>query len=278
MSVQFQLLRKILIRKFMTLYNSLVGELKKRNCTFCDAPEAWQMNIQDPATPIVEGMIFFHNYLMIFLITIGVLTLWMLWVAGNSFDEKTSGLLPQKFTHSSVLEIVWTILPAIALLLIAVPSFALLYSLDELIDPVLTLKVIGSQWFWSYEYSDFSTSDWGDSFGFDSYMVSTDDLVKGSFRLLEVDNRVLLPINTHIRVLVTATDVLHSWAVPSFGIKVDACPGRLSQAFIFIKREGVYYGQCSEICGVNHGFMPIVVKGVTVDSFTNWITAKLDNN
>jgi heme/copper-type cytochrome/quinol oxidase subunit 2 len=142
---------------------------------------------------------------------------------------------------------------------------------------MLTLKVIGSQWFWSYEYSDFSTSDWGDSLGFDSYMVSTDDLVKGSFRLLEVDNRVLLPINTHIRVLVTATDVLHSWAIPSFGIKVDACPGRLSQAFIFIKREGVYYGQCSEICGVNHGFMPIVIKGVSVDSFTNWITAKLDS-
>ena len=259
----------------MTFSNNLI---KKYFFTFCDAPEAWQMNLQDPATPVVEGMIFFHNYLMVFLITIGILTLWMLWVAVNSFGEKTSELLPQKFTHSSVLEIVWTILPAVALLFIAVPSFALLYSLDELIDPVLTLKVIGSQWFWSYEYSDFSTSDWGDSLGFDSYMVSTDDLVKGSFRLLEVDNRVLLPINTHIRVLVTATDVLHSWAIPSFGIKVDACPGRLSQAFIFIKREGVYYGQCSEICGVNHGFMPIVVKGVTVDSFTNWITAKLDND
>ena len=108
-------------------------------------------------------------------------------------------------------------------------------------------------------------------------MIATDDLNHGSFRLLEVDNRVVLPVNTHIRVLVTAADVLHSWAVPSFGIKVDACPGRLSQASLFIKREGVYYGQCSEICGVNHGFMPIVVKGVSVDTFVTWIAAKLDN-
>jgi len=258
----------------MTFFYNLI---KNNFLTFCDAPEAWQVGLQDPATPTVEGMLFFHNYLFSFLIAIGILTVWMLWVIIESFDEKVNKSLAQKFTHSSLLEIVWTILPAVALLFIAVPSFALLYSLDELIDPVLTLKVIGSQWFWSYEYSDFSTLDAGD-LNFDSYMVSTNDLVKGSFRLLEVDNRVVLPINTHIRVLVTATDVLHSWAIPSFGIKIDACPGRLSQSFIFLKREGVYYGQCSEICGVNHGFMPIVIKGVSVDSFTSWITAKLENN
>ena len=130
-------------------------------------------------------------------------------------------------------------------MLIAVPSFGLLYSLDELIDPTVTLKVVGHQWYWSYEYSDYATLEGGESLNFDSYMIATEDLTHGSFRLLEVDNRVILPVNTHIRVLVTAADVLHSWAVPSFGIK-DACPGRLSQLLI-IKREGTYYGQCRNL-------------------------------
>jgi len=137
--------------------------------------------------------------------------------------------------------------------------------------------VIGNQWYWSYEYSDYATLEGGDTLAFDSYMIASDDLLKGSFRLLEVDNRIVLPVNSHIRLLVTAADVLHCWTIPSFGVKVDACPGRLSQASLFIKREGVYYGQCSEICGVNHGFMPIVVKGVSADQFTNWIAAKLED-
>jgi cytochrome c oxidase subunit 2 len=180
-----------------------------------------------------------------------------------------SNPIPQKFTHSTTLEIVWTIIPAFILLLVAIPSFALLYSLEELIDPVATIKIIGHQWYWSYEYSDYTTLDGGENLNFDSYMVATDDLSSGTFRLLEVDNRVSLPINTHIRLLITSADVLHSWSVPSFGIKVDATPGRLSQAALFIKREGVYYGQCSEICGVNHGFMPIVVRGLSSDNFVN---------
>jgi len=214
--------------------------------------------------------------MMIFLIIIGFFVCWMLYQVYVLFNEE-SNPIAQKFTHSSLLEIVWTILPALVLLVIAIPSFTLLYSLDELIDPVVTLKIVGHQWYWSYEYSDYATLEGGESLNFDSYMVSTDDLTYGSFRLLEVDNRVVLPVNSHIRLLVTAADVLHSWAVPSFGIKVDACPGRLSQASLFLKREGVYYGQCSEICGVNHGFMPIVVKGVSVDTFITWITTKLDN-
>jgi len=221
---------------------------------YCDAAEAWQLGVQDPATPVMEGMIFFHNYLLFFLIVTGVFVCWLLFHVTVNFNEDKNPIA-QKFTHSSILEIIWTILPAVVLLLIAVPSFALLYSIDELIDPVVTLKVIGHQWYWSYEYSDYSDyalASNEESIAFDSYMIPTNDLVKGSFRLLEVDNRVVLPINTHIRVLVTAADVLHSWAIPSFGIKLDACPGRLSQTSLFIKREGVYYGQCSEICGVNH--------------------------
>lgn len=257
----------------MTISNLLT---KLFTITFCDAPEAWQLGVQDPATPIIEGMLHFHNYLMIFLVTITLFVFWMLGQVLTYFTAETNPI-PQKFTHSNVLEIVWTLIPAFVLLLVAIPSFALLYSLEELIDPVATIKIIGHQWYWSYEYSDYATLEGGESLNFDSYMVATNDLTHGAFRLLEVDNRVVLPINTHIRLLITSADVLHSWAVPSFGIKVDATPGRLSQAALFIKREGVYYGQCSEICGVNHGFMPIVVKGVSADKFVTWIAAKLDD-
>jgi cytochrome c oxidase subunit 2 len=243
--------------------------------THCDAAESWQLNLQDPATPMAEGMLFFHNYLCFILIIIGVTTFWVLWTAVKTFNEIDSALPSQRFTHSSVLEIIWTILPGVALLIIAIPSFALLYSLDEATDPKITLKVIGSQWFWSYEYSDnydgiFPGYDWK-SIDFDSYMLPTSELVTGRLRLLEVDNRVTLPTQTHIRVLVSATDVLHSWSIPAFGIKIDACPGRLSQASLFIKREGIFYGQCSEICGVNHGFMPIVVRAVSMDTYAAWI-------
>ena len=183
---------------------------------------------------------------------------------------------PVKFTHSTPLEVVWTIVPAIVLLFIAVPSFALLYSMDELIDPTITLKAVGHQWYWSYEFSDYATLEGGESLNYDSYMIPEDDLTGGNLRLLEVDNRVVLPVQTHIRVLITSADVLHSWAVPSFGVKVDACPGRLNQTSVFIKREGTYFGQCSEICGVNHGFMPIVVEAVSLNNYVTWIANKLD--
>jgi len=243
------------------LYNYLTNFL-----SHCDAPHAWQFGIQDPATPALEGMISFHNFLMIFVLMIGIVVFWLLIKILISFNEY-SNPTPQKFTHSSLLEIVWTLIPAFVLLIIAVPSFSLLYSLDELIDPSLTVKVVGHQWYWSYEFNDPVLHA---KFGFDSYMVNTSDLKVGNFRLLEVDQRVMLPINTHVRLLVTASDVLHSWAVPSFGVKIDACPGRISQVSLYIKREGVYYGQCSEICGVNHGFMPIVVKGLSTSEYTLW--------
>lgn len=147
--------------------------------------------------------------------------------------------------------------------------------MDEIVDPSLTLKVIGHQWYWTYEYSDYSVSEDG-SIVFDSYMIAEDDLELGQLRLLEVDNRVVLPVQTHIRIIITAADVLHSWAVPALGIKCDAVPGRLNQTSLFLKREGVFYGQCSEICGANHGFMPIVVEGVQLDDYLNWISNKLE--
>ncbi len=149
--------------------------------------------------------------------------------------------------------------------------------MDEVIDPAITVKAIGHQWYWSYEYSDYINQN-EDSLQFDSYMIPTDELNEGDLRLLEVDNRVIVPINTHIRIVVTGADVLHSWAVPSLGVKIDCVPGRLNQTSVLIKREGVYYGQCSEICGVQHGFMPIVIEAVPLTQYITWISSQLDVN
>jgi cytochrome c oxidase subunit 2 len=240
-----------------------------------DAPRVWQMNFQDPATPIMEGLITFHNHMMFFITLIIIFVSWLL-VRCIYFFEESKSPSSVIWTHSTLLEIVWTVLPAVVLMVIAMPSFALLFSMDEIVDPAITLKVLAHQWYWSYEYSDYTTLQGGDSLNFDSYMIQEDELTGGSLRLLEVDNRVVLPVKTHIRILVTAADVLHSWAIPSFGVKIDACPGRLNQTSLFIKREGAYYGQCSEICGVNHGFMPIVVEVVSLESYISWIVNKLD--
>ena len=244
------------------------------NTAFCDAAEPWQISTQDPATPIMEGMIFFHNYLVFFMIFIGVAVCWLLYRIVTQFDENIN-VFSQKFNHNSILEIIWTLIPAVILIIIAVPSFGLLYSLDELIEPQLTLKIVGHQWYWSYEFADYSILNGSSTLNFDSYMTNKEDLTTGSFRLLETDNRVFLPIKTHVRLLITSADVLHSWCIPSFGVKMDACPGRLSQVSLFIKRPGVFYGQCSEICGINHGFMPIVVQTVSPNLFTSWITNQL---
>ena len=240
---------------------------------YADAPESFQYGFQDPATPVMIGLINLHHDIMFLIILIMVSVSWVLARATNGFLEKNS--VPVNIVHASTLEVVWTIVPGLVLMVIAIPSFALLYAADELVDPAMTIKVVGHQWYWSYEYSDYETDD-GDSLNFDSYIVQEDDLTVGSLRLLEVDNRVVVPTNTHVRVIVTAADVLHCWAVPSFGFKIDACPGRLNQSSIFVQREGVYYGQCSEICGVNHGFMPIVVEAVSLDNYVSWISSKLE--
>jgi len=238
--------------------------------SYCDAPEAWQYGIQDPATPAAEGMIIFHNYLVFFMCLIGIFVYLMLYEA-----IRTNSVTAVRFSHSNVLEIVWTIIPAIILVMIAVPSFSLLYSLDEIAASNITLKIIGHQWYWSYEYSDFMRIITKRAkISYDSYMVNTEDLPFGSLRLLEVDNRVILPTHTHVRLLITSSDVIHSWAVPSFGIKLDATPGRLSQTSVYVKRAGVFYGQCSEICGINHGFMPIVVRAVDEIHFSRWFFSK----
>ena len=256
----------------MTTLNQLI--FHKQNI-FSDISESWQLGFQEPATPVMEGIINFHHDLMFFLIIIVAFTSWMVFRCIYFFNEEINPI-PEKFVHGTMIEIIWTITPALILLMIALPSFALLYSMDEVIDPVMTLKVIGHQWYWSYEYSDDCQYTTDESLAFDSYMIQEDDLDKGQFRLLEVDNRVVVPTNTHIRVLITADDVLHCWAIPSLGIKLDACPGRLNQTSMFIKREGVFYGQCSEICGINHGFMPIVIEAVSVENYITWLNSKTD--
>lgn len=237
---------------------------------FSDISEPWQLGFQDPATPIMEGIINFHNDLMVYIVFIVTFVCWILFRTIFFFFNNH---LTKKFVHGTLIEIIWTLIPAIILILIAFPSFALLYSMDEILDPVMTLKVIGHQWFWEYEYSDIQIED-KETISFESYLIQESDLNFGHFRLLEVDNRVVLPINTHIRILVSASDVLHCWAIPSLGIKIDACPGRLNQISLFIKREGVFYGQCSEICGINHGFMPIVIEAVNLTDYITWLTTK----
>lgn len=240
---------------------------------------------QDSATPIMEGIINLHNYIFFFLILVLVFVVYMLantivvYFQNLSFPT-TQNHLYWRFevlrninvTHGTLLEVVWTVFPSLILVAIAIPSFALLYAMDEVISPALTIKVVGYQWYWSYQYSDYNTPS-RSSLAFDSYMLDEGELKFGDLRLLEVDNEVVLPAHTHIRVVLTAADVLHSWAVPSLGVKTDAVPGRLSQIPLFIKRQGVFYGQCSELCGVNHGFMPIVVKAVTPADYLDWVTA-----
>ena len=241
--------------------------------TYCDAPTAWQISFQEPATPVMEGIINLHHEIFFYLIIIFSLVGWMLVRTLVSYNE-ISNPKPNRFSHHTVLEVVWTLLPAVVLISISVPSFALLYAMDEVIDPAITVKAIGHQWYWSYEYSDYSSNE-EDSIVFDSYMIPETDLEEGQLRLLEVDNRMVIPVNTHVRVITTSTDVIHSWAVPSFGIKIDAIPGRLNQVSLFVERPGVYYGQCSEICGVNHAFMPIVVEVVDLDSYLDWVSAQV---
>lgn len=241
-----------------------------------DVAEPWQLYFQDPATPVAEAIIKLHDHIMFYLIIVVTLVLWMLIAIVYKFNENKNKFSHKYMTHGTALEIVWTITPAFILIAIAFPSFQLLYLMDEVIDPLITVKIVGHQWYWSYEYSDY-TNEKGDNITFDSYMVPTDDLKLGDYRLLEVDERVVLPINTHIRLIMTGADVIHSWAVPSLGVKVDCIPGRLNQTSIYIKREGVFYGQCSELCGVQHGFMPIAVQGVTMDKYIAFLQGKMSD-
>nr|QNS38381.1 cytochrome c oxidase subunit II [Calyptomena viridis] len=216
-----------------------------------------QLNFQDASSPIMEELIEFHDHALMVALTICSLVLYLLTL-----------MLIEKLSSNTVdaqeVELVWTILPAIVLIMLALPSLQILYMMDEVDEPDLTLKAIGHQWYWSYEYTDFK------NLSFDSYMLPPTELPLGHFRLLEVDNRIVIPMESLTRVIVTADDVLHSWAIPSLGVKTDAIPGRLNQTSFITTRPGVFYGQCSEICGANHSFMPIVVESTPLSHFESW--------
>nr|AQP28724.1 cytochrome c oxidase subunit 2 [Nasutitermes sp. 2 TB-2017] len=218
------------------------------------------LTLQDSASPVMEQLIFFHDHaLMIMLMIITAVFYTMIMIIQN---KQTSRFM----LEGQMIETLWTIAPAIILVFIAIPSLRLLYLMDEIHNPVMTLKTVGHQWYWSYEYSDFTKLE------FDSYMVQQEDQPINMFRLLDTDNRVVLPMNSPIRIIVTAADVLHSWTVPSLGVKTDATPGRLNQMSFSINRPGLLYGQCSEICGANHSFMPIVIESVSTNQFINWVS------
>nr|YP_006303589.1 cytochrome c oxidase subunit II [Squalomugil nasutus]AEK53161.1 cytochrome c oxidase subunit II [Squalomugil nasutus] len=224
-----------------------------------------QLGFQDAASPLMDELLHFHDHALMILFLISTFVLYVI-VAMVSTKLTNSYIL-----DSQEIEIIWTILPALILILIALPSLRILYMMDEINNPHLTVKAIGHQWYWSYEYTDFK------DLGFDSYMIPTQDLAPGQFRLLETDHRMVVPVGSPVRVLVSAEDVLHSWAVPSLGVKMDAVPGRLNQTAFFATRPGVFYGQCSEICGANHSFMPIVVEAVPLEHFENWSSIMLED-
>lgn len=226
-----------------------------------------RLSFKEPATGIMEGIIELHNMILVYMVYILISVLWFIFAIKYNFTgEYSKSSAEGQILHETKLETIWTIVPAIILYLIAVPSFALLYMMEEGVSPKLTVKVLGYQWYWNYEYQPL----FGNYIKYDSYMLSIDDLSEGDVRLLDVDNPLVLPERLSIRILVTAMDVLHCWAVPEFGVKVDAVPGRLNQVMLYLNRIGYFYGQCSELCGVNHGFMPISVAVVDISTFVNW--------
>ena len=235
-----------------------------------DAPSPWGLYFQDSATPQMEGLVELHDNIMYYLVIILFAVGWILLSIIRNYVSTKSPISHKYLNHGTLIELIWTISPAIILILIAFPSFKLLYVMDEVIDPILTIFTTAHQWYWSYEYPDFYKISEG-FLNFDSYIVPTSDLEEGTLRMLEVDNRVVLPELTHVRFILTSEDVIHSYACPALGIKCDAYPGRLNQVSVFINREGVFYGQCSEICGILHSSMPIVIESVSLEKFLVWL-------
>jgi cytochrome c oxidase subunit 2 len=235
---------------------------------FADQPHAWGIGLQDAASPVMEDIIWFHNSLMMPVITIITLFVMALMVYVMVRFNKKANPNPSNFTHNTTVEVLWTVVPVIILVVIAVPSFKLLYKADRTSEPEMTLKVTGNQWYWTYEYPD------NGDIKFDSNMLEGKDLPADAPRQLAVDNKIVLPVDTNVRILVTASDVLHNWAVPAFGVKIDTVPGRLRETWVRITKTGTYYGQCSELCGVRHAYMPIEVKAVSKEDFKAWVATK----
>jgi len=231
---------------------------------WAEGPRNWEMGLREAASPTMERITEFHDLLLVVITAIAVFVLALLLYVMYRFAEKRNPT-PSRTTHNTLIEILWTTIPVVILVVIAIPSFKLLYYADRVEDADMTIKAIGHQWYWSYEYPD------NGNFTFDALMVADEDLKEGQLRLLETDNHVVVPVNTKIRLLITAGDVLHSFALPAMGVKLDAVPGRINETWMEVTREGTFYGQCSEICGTGHSYMPIVVEAVSKERFNQWV-------
>uniref|UniRef100_UPI0030DF1F2C cytochrome c oxidase subunit 2 n=1 Tax=Dematophora necatrix TaxID=2751867 RepID=UPI0030DF1F2C len=236
-----------------------------------DVPTPWGIYFQDSATPQMEGLVELHDNIMYYLVIILFAVAWIMLSIIRNYAETKSPISHKYLNHGTLIELIWTITPAVILILIAFPSFKLLYLMDEVNDASMSVLAEGHQWYWSYQYPDFLNTD-EEFIEFDSYMVPESDLEDGGLRMLEVDNRVILPELTHVRFIITSGDVIHSFACPALGIKCDAYPGRLNQVSVFVNREGIFYGQCSEICGILHSSMPIVIEAVSLEKFLEWLS------
>lgn len=241
-----------------------VGLLLAPDIAAAAQPVPWQIDFQPAATSIMEDIRAFNILISSMVYGVAAFILALMAYVVWRFNAKRHPV-PTKTTHNAMLELIWTVVPIVILVVIAVPSFKLLYHMDKPVDAEMTIKAIGQQFSWSYEYPDHG------GFTFDAYMVPEEELKPGQPRLLETDIRVVLPVETTIRILVASNDVIHSWAVPAFGVKLDAVPGRLNETWVRIDREGTYYGQCSELCGSDHGFMPITVEAVSKEAFADWV-------
>jgi cytochrome c oxidase subunit 2 len=251
-----------MIRALLLIFNLL-----QISVCYADKPHEWQVDFQAAASPIMEELHSFHNFLLFIITAIVVFVLVLLGYVIFRFSAKRNPI-PAKFTHNIAVEVIWTVIPIIILIIIAVPSFRVLRMVEHSPPAEVIVKVVGSQWYWSYSYPDHGNIE------FDSNLIQDKDLKPGQIRLLEVDNRIVVPQGSVIKFLVTASDVLHSFAIPSLGIKTDAVPGKVTQTWTKIDKKGVYYGQCSELCGVNHGFMPIAIEVVSKEEFDEWIKKK----
>jgi len=256
--------RKVAARATFTLALVLIGITAFAALAWADGPWRWEIGMQPPATPVKDRLTAFHDELLVitFLITLFVLGL-LLYVIVRFRQERNP--MPTRTSHNTVIEMLWTVVPVLILVIIAIPSFKLMYYMDRVPNPDMTIKVTGHQWYWTYEYPD------QNGLSFDSNIIPEADLKPDQKRLLDVDNPLVVPVDTVIRVYITGTDVIHSWFVPSFGVQEYAIVGRLNESWMNVEHPGVYYGQCNQICGINHAFMPIKIEAVSKDDFQRWL-------
>jgi len=249
----------------MKIFIIILGLFASTIC-FASEPVEWQMLFQTPASPLMEELNAFHNFLLWIISGIVLFVAGLLAYVCIKFNARANPV-PAKFSHNVIIEVAWTIIPVIILVIIAIPSFRILHMMEKTPPSDLTIKVVGYQWYWHYIYPD------NENIEFDSYLITRENLKPGQRRLLEVDNRIVIPENTIVKFLITAGDVLHSFAIPALGIKTDAIPGRINETWTKVTKKGVYYGQCSELCGVNHGFMPIAIEVVSKEDFEKWVVS-----